>query len=174
MFYWTNSEDADNKIYAHVRYLKNSSENLCYEAFRKTWSFSVRCIKDWKKFNWCQKYPFLAWCLQGTGNSISSRISATWFQPERILTKTRSFLCQDKATANAWPLSGNDSFSDGKGGPRLRGEDKLAAWQLALRRKKMSRWANIRGRRPNPCERDELVSGAVGSLLPGGLGGGTP
>ena len=46
MFYWTNSEDADNKIYAHVRYLKNSSENLCYEAFRKTWSLSVRCIKD--------------------------------------------------------------------------------------------------------------------------------
>ena len=46
MFYWTNSEDADNKIYAHVRYLKNSSENLCYETFRKTWSLSVRCIKD--------------------------------------------------------------------------------------------------------------------------------
>ena len=33
----------------------------------------------------------------------------------------------EKATANDWPLSGNDSFSDGKGGPRLRGEDKLAA-----------------------------------------------
>lgn len=46
MFYWTNSEDADNKIYAHVRYLKNSSENLCYETIRKTWSLSVRCIKD--------------------------------------------------------------------------------------------------------------------------------
>ena len=33
----------------------------------------------------------------------------------------------EKVTANDWPLSGNDSFSDGKGGPCLRGEDKLAA-----------------------------------------------
>ena len=47
------------------------------------------------------------------------------------------------------------------------GHDKLVAKQFALRRKKMCRCANIRGRRPNPCERDEHISGAVGCLMSG-------
>ena len=40
----------------------------------------------------------------------------------------------------------------------------------AQRRRKVSRRANIRGRRPNPCERGELTSGAVGIVAQGVTG----
>ena len=44
-FYWTDTEDAEDEDYAKVRFLQNTG-NLSYETFRKTWSLSVRCIKE--------------------------------------------------------------------------------------------------------------------------------
>ena len=45
-FYWTDTADAENEDYAEVRYLEKTGNYLAYETFRKTWSLSVRCIKD--------------------------------------------------------------------------------------------------------------------------------
>ena len=45
-FYWTNTADAENEYYAKVRYLYKTGDYLAVETFQKTWSLSVRCVKD--------------------------------------------------------------------------------------------------------------------------------